>query len=367
MPRLIPENQCTSTGWHSSQINEGMRWRMGLIAKTEKEFKEQMKAIEIQLENSESLFTTLSEIKLTPRGIAEIIDVKKYDEITKDFEPIQYLVAFEKRREVFYSLNYIEELKKESYEQYLDGGNDFLSKEEYEVDKKERIYAEFFDISDTVTKILAGDNASIYKEDLKYTTGWQRQVPVKLIDMKIIAFENQLNGFFGGMNDKDNNQIISEIISGSPNGDHIKALKEIPDGYGWPQYGLNQRVWAEVDLNTPDDILFDSFKKFVNEARQFPTFQDTSVPYKMFSDGVVKSSHINKWNSLKLLAYFDLKILSTITNSKLTMKNYGDILFYDDYDVDTTEKVRKTLVPMANEVMSSGYLNNLLKKILSES
>lgn len=339
---------------------------MGEIPSSEEEFKAQMREIENKINSSKDFFSTLNENKLTPQGIAEIIDVKKYDELTKDFEPIQYLVSFERRSEVFYALEYIDELKAETYEDYIDSGSDFLSVEEYESEKKEKIYSELFDISGTITRIMEGDNISIRHEDLQYSLGWQRQMPVKLIDMKHITFENRLNGHLGGMENEANNKLICEIISGNPTGADIKALREIRDGYGWPRYGLNQRVWAEVDLNTPDDILFDSFKKFVTEARGLSVFQDDSIPYSSFSDGVVKSSHINKWYSLRLLAYFDLKIISTVTNTKLTMKNYGDMLFYDDYDVDTTEKVRKTVIPMANEVMGSGYLNNLLKKVLSE-
>lgn len=340
---------------------------MGAIPRNEEEFEAQMKDIESKMKSSEDFFSLLCENKLTASGIAEIIDVKKYDELTKNFEPIQYLISFERRGEVLYALDYIEEIKKETYEDYINSGYDFLSIEEFEIEKKEKIQSELYDISGTITRILAGDNVSICHEDLQYSAGWQLQVPVKRIDMKTIAFDNRLNGHLGGMNDKEYNKLICGVISGNPTGTDIKALRDIRDGYGWPEYGLNQRVWAEIDLNTPDDILFESFRKFVNEARKLPAFNDNSIPFKSFSDGIVKASHINKWYSLRLLAYFDLKILSTVTNSKLTMKNYGDILFHDDYDVDTTEKVRKTLIPMANEVMSAGYLNNLLKKVLSEN
>lgn len=339
---------------------------MGFLPKNKEEFEEQLREIASKLKHSSDFRKMLGETKFTPSNMAAIVDVKKYDEMTKDFEPIQYLLSFEKRNEVLFALETIDSFKKETYEQYIDEGNDYLSLDEYISEKEERINSEFLDISETVARILTGDNVSIFKEDLRYAAGWELQVPVKLIDMKSIAWENRLNGLLGGMADKKSNEILFEVIVGNPTSSHLKELREIPDGYGWPEYGLNQRVWAEVDINTPDDILLESFKKFVSDARKHPAFQNELIPCKTFSDGVVKTSHINKWRSLRLLAYFDLKILSVATGSKLTMKNYGDILFFDDYDVDTTEKVRKTLIPLANEVMSSGYLNNLLKKVLSE-
>ncbi|CDJ78469.1 Hypothetical protein SMB2099_3855 [Serratia marcescens SMB2099] len=49
------------------------------------------------------------------------------------------------------------------------------------------------------------------------------------------------------------------------------------------------------------------------------------------------------------------------------MKQYGDILYFDNFDIDNTEKVRKTLIPLVSEIFSGGYLNNLLKKIIAEN
>lgn len=339
---------------------------MGFLPKNKKEFEEQLREIESKLKHSSDFRKALGATKFTPSNMAAIIDVKKYDEMTKDFEPIHYFLSFEKRNEVLYALDTIDSFKKESYEQYIHEGNDYIGLNEYNLEKEERINSEFLDISESVARILTGDNASISKEDWKYVTGWELQIPVKIIDMKSIAWENRCHGLLGGMADEKNNKILFDVITGNSTSTHIKEFREIPNGYGWPEYGLNQRVWAEVDLNTPDDILFESFKKFVSDARKHPAFQDESIPYKAFSDGIIKNSHINKWRSLRLLAFFDLKILSMATGSKLTMKNYGDILFFDDFDVDTTEKVRKTLIPLAEEVMSPGYLNNLLKKVLSE-
>ena len=336
--------------------------------KSEKEFEHQLSIIEEKLKSSDDFFLVLRENKLSPKNLAKLIDVKKYDEITKDFELIQYYIAFEKRRVALFQIDYIQELEKETYKEYIDAGNDSISEEEFIACKKDKISLEKFELLYFIERIIAGDNAAIYEEDLVYADGWQYQTPIRLFDIKDIAFESPRDCLLDRMDNDSYNETLGKMIIGKYDLEDLKKYEYIPDGYGWPTLGINQRVWAEIDVNTPDDILIEAFKRFIKDARAHPSFADRAC-FDRYSKGDIKSSHIKKWHSLRVLAYLDLKIFSSISNPKsgLTFKNYGDIIYFDNFDVDNTEKVRKTLIPLVSEIFSGGYINNLLKKIIAEN
>ncbi|EPR1089492.1 DUF6387 family protein [Serratia marcescens] len=336
------------------------------ISKSKDEFEQQLSIIEEKLKSSDDFFSILRENKLSIQSLAKLIDVKKYDDVTKDFELIQYYISFEKRREALSQLDYIDELEKGTYEECIGSGNDAISEKEFLAKKESDIAAEKIELLYFIERIISGDNAAVLHEDLTYADGWQYQTPIRLFDIKEIAFENQRNGLLGGMENDSYNEVLSRMISGKYNLEDLKKYREIPDGYGWPTLGLNQRVWAEIDVNTPDDILIEAFKNFIKDARSHSFFAG-DTPYHLFSEGEVKGSHIKKWHSLRVLAYLDLKIFARISGSRLTMKQYGDILYFDNFDIDNTEKVRKTLIPLVSEIFSGGYLNNLLKKIIAEN
>lgn len=338
-----------------------------MIPKSIDELNQQLKGIEEEADSIDRLFTILRDSDLKARDLPSIINVKDYDEVTKDFAPIHFYVSFERRREALYILDSLDEINNETYEQYIDEGNDYVTESEYLSNKKERLKYDQIDLHEIITRIISGDNVRIADSDTKFIHGWELQTPITTIDMKTIAFDNKRGAaLLGGMDDENNNSILFKIINGGATGDDYKKLREMPQGYGWPTYGLNQRVWAQIDINTPDEILMLAFSNWLKEARKLPVFKNTDIPYHLFSEGTVKDIHFKKWHTLRVLAYLDLKIFSSVAGTKITMKNYADILYFDDFDKDTTEKVRKTLIPMVNEIFGSGYLNNLLKKILAE-
>lgn len=339
---------------------------MGSLYKSAEHLEAELEKINEERENTARFFQILSAEPLSFKSLLSMIDIKHYDEETKNFELLHYYASFERRRLALYSIEYIDELTQETYEEFIEDGNSPVSVEEYLLDKSEKIKSELMELMLPVTQIVAGKGAELNEDDINCVQTGVLQIPIKTIDMKTISFANQRNGLFGGMPDENYNVLISRIIHGDANGDDITALRDIPDGYGWPTIGLNQRVWAEIDVNTPDDILINAFRNWLVEVRKTPSFNDKDIPYHLFSDGKVKASHLNKWFSLRVLAYLDLKIIASVTNTKLTLKNIADIIYADQYNIDTTEKVRKTLIPLVTEVMTGGYLNNLLKKALAE-
>lgn len=340
---------------------------MSSIPKNADEFNEQMRNIAEDMERCNEGFRSLRESNYSLKDIIERIDISAYDEITKDFEPIQYYIAFKRRSRILESLEYINELRNESYEDFVLAGNDDVELEEYDDYRKEQVELEQYELKDDIYRIISGDNISIRKEDLQYVDAWRLSLPIRSLDMRSIAFENRRCGFVGGMESKEFNDVICKIWGESPTGEDIKKLRELPDGYGWPTKGLGQHIWAEIDLNTPDEILFEAFKNWVKDARKLPFFDNTDKPYYLMSSKMIKPNHLKKWRTLRVLAYLDLRILSLLTNVPITLKQYADVLYFDEFDIDTTEKVRKTLTPAVNQILDHAYLDCLLKKVLSEN
>lgn len=338
-----------------------------MLPKNADELNEQLTNIADDMTRCNEGFKALRESNFSLQEIVERVNVKKYDEVTKDFHLLQYYVAFKRRRKIIDGLEYIDEIMGETYEQFLLDGNDEISEEEFIELKNDKIELEQYELKDDISRIISGNSISINSDDVKHAQAWYLSLPVRTIDMKNIAFENRRNGFVGGMDNKEYNDVIYNVWGDGSTGVDITKLRQIPDGYGWPTNGLGQHIWAEVDLNTPDEILFESFKNWVKTARQLPHFTESPIPYNLMTSKIIRPSHINKWRKLRVLAYLDLKILSMITKFPITLRQYADVLFFDDFDVDTTEKVRKTLIPLANDVLDYAYLDCMLKKVLAEN
>ncbi|WP_079656782.1 hypothetical protein [Serratia marcescens] len=109
------------------------------ISKSKDEFEQQLSIIEEKLKSSDDFFSILRENKLSIQSLAKLIDVKKYDDVTKDFELIQYYISFEKRREALSQLDYIDELEKGTYEECIGSGNDAISEKEFLAKKESDI------------------------------------------------------------------------------------------------------------------------------------------------------------------------------------------------------------------------------------
>lgn len=346
------------------------------LPRSKKEFEDQMEEIRLKLLESDSVLNKLRELSFGIKDIEKVLDINKYDEVTKDFHPIQFYVAFKKRLDIFEMFFSVEMIRMETHEEYV---NEYVIDEEiendtpsspliYEIEKISRINFELKDASKFFNDLIYGDAISIRKEDIKYGFGWEHKVPIKIFDMSHVAFINRYGGVMGGMRNSEYNQIIFKAIEKDSSLDDVNALNSIPKGYGWPAelFSSEKKIWAEIDLNTPDEILIDTFKNWIFEARKiYGSLINVEVEEKIKSS--IKTSTLKKWLSMRVLAYFDFKILCLFFDIAPTFKNIGDIIFFDEFNVDTTEKARKTLVPMAEEILTDKYLDNLIQKITAEA
>ncbi|WP_140919729.1 DUF6387 family protein [Limnobaculum xujianqingii] len=330
-----------------------------------------MEKIQEEITSTQEALKIIQSLNLNSKDIISMVDVKTYDELSKDFKLIDYYLSFKKRESALEHIENITLIRNDTYEDYvnsfsLDDEDKPLAKEEYEVDKEQQILVETIDLIKVILRILAGDNVSIWEEDLIHIRRGIKE-PIKLIDMKDIAFKNRYCGFMGGMSNESYNEIIAKAIHQNASLEDLHKLKEIPDGYGWAEDQINEGlVWAEIDLNAPDDILLDGFKNWLVRARAHHNTINGNVTHHSSVKNNVKPAHMKKWHSMRVLAYLDIKIFSSFINAPLTLNQYADALYFDEPDIDTTEKVRKTLIPLVNEILSGYYLNNLMKKITSE-
>ncbi|MCX7132720.1 DUF6387 family protein [Aeromonas sp.] len=383
---------------------------------------------EENLRRVSDFFISLREENFTVKKLADIIDIKKYDDETKEFELINYYVAFKRRQEILAALDIVNELMSEQYHEYINsqlhtttintlsneqydellgrivsvddikslsdeqyyqhigdlirrnlGGASFNhippslvdelissipSEDEYKLQTEQILYEDQSHLLPLIFQILAGNGVKPSDIDAKYVHEGLYKAPIITIDMQDIAFYN-MAGL--SMENEGHNRAIINALSNEASKEDFAKLREVPNGYGWPRSsipGAVRKIWAEVDLNTPDDILISAFRSWLSETRKIQ-FSEEEETITSFSSEKVRESHAGRWHSLRVLAYLDLHIIDIASGSKLTHKNYADIIYPDHFDIDTTEKVRKTLQPRAEQALDVGYLDNLLKTVLS--
>lgn len=350
---------------------------MKRILRSPKELDLEIDKISKDLIESFDFFNYLRGFDFGVKDVLNAVHVDKYDKAVKDYDSIQLYIALNKRVEILHSLEYINHIESENYEEYvhdfnknksLDGEVDFpLSEKEFNEQKKNDIKEELLEVSDFLERFFYGDVLSITREDLKYINHWHCRSGITLIDMAHIAFMNRYNGFMGGMGNKKHNQLISEVITSESFSSSVSDVRKIEPGYGWESGPLNKcTVWAEIDLSIPDEILIEGFKNWIVHARKAHNDAFGEDSHKKDIKNNFKSSLLKRWRNLRVLAYLDMKILSIFFNQTPTLKQYGDALYHDEFDVDTTEKVRKTLIPLVQEILEGNSLEHLLSKAVAE-
>ena len=117
-----------------------------------------------------------------------------------------------------------------------------------------------------------------------------------------------------------------------------------------PEIDIGDR-FLEFDLNASDEVIIADFKKWLEIERKGYA---PNYPPKSFSN-----SEIQSWCKHQLLAYWDIKTVCEF--EKINIKNHeiGSILFPDEPDVDTSERVRKVIKPKVDEVFTEETCNIL--------
>jgi len=115
--------------------------------------------------------------------------------------------------------------------------------------------------------------------------------------------------------------------------------------------GMHEQVFVEINLHATDDDLKNAFGEWLSNKRErksdhLPTPRKESYTQR----------DLNEWIQKRVLPYIDLKILAEYYNVNLTLTAAGRILFPDEYYVDLGERIRKTVKPLAEELLKDSSM-----------
>ena len=110
-----------------------------------------------------------------------------------------------------------------------------------------------------------------------------------------------------------------------------------------------------VNLRATDDQIKVQFAQWLKAKREEIKSHDIKreIPERF------TKTDFRKWHKHRVLAYIDLDLLAYHMGLSLTDDMIGRRLFPDQLDVDTTERVRKIVKPLANRLMESKFIDAL--------
>lgn len=137
------------------------------------------------------------------------------------------------------------------------------------------------------------------------------------------------------------------------------ARAKQPNDLVWDSYhdvmhrvGLRDNfAFAEVDMSATDEQIIADFKKWLVKLRASASFQHS--PFRSFT-----AKELARWSSNRVLAYIDLITLAKALNVPLAHHTAGEKLFAER-DLNPAEKIRKTVAPLAEHLLSYPTLEAL--------
>ena len=150
--------------------------------------------------------------------------------------------------------------------------------------------------------------------------------------------------------------ILSDV---SPYDVYNKLIEPVTDTLA---HGNNPRITATIDLNINDAQIKKDFTDFLKRKREELNIKPL-LP-KPFKSGKIKSLIDNR-----VLQYLDLKILDQHINGSNTLKHhqFGNHIFPMEglihTGIDVTEKIRKSTIPLADEMMNEKTITSMLAEV----
>lgn len=137
--------------------------------------------------------------------------------------------------------------------------------------------------------------------------------------------------------------------------EEVQAIRENPFDLLMKSRGIESLRWCTLmaNLNATDEQLERDFKSWLAEARELLAVPS---PRREFSP-----VEFNRWINAAVLPYFDLTFWASANDFKFTQATLANAIFPDEFDVDLTEKLRKTTIPMTNEIICDSRIINGLK------
>jgi hypothetical protein len=110
-------------------------------------------------------------------------------------------------------------------------------------------------------------------------------------------------------------------------------------------------AYVEVDLSAPDAVILEDFRRWLADIRKDKRFDHS--PVSRFTE-----KELARWVSNRVLPYIDLMLMARALDVPLTHHFAGSVIF-PLRDFDPAEKIRKTVAPMAAELLGYEMLEAL--------
>jgi hypothetical protein len=114
-----------------------------------------------------------------------------------------------------------------------------------------------------------------------------------------------------------------------------------------------------LDMTAPDEVLIAEFKAWLLNSRE--KFK-IPAPTRSFT-----AKDFKKWSDHQVLPYLDLRLWALVQGVTITNKLMGEAIFPDEFDLDTTEKIRQTIAPLAKRLISPEIVFSLHAQQESEN
>ncbi|CAG9269355.1 DUF6387 family protein [Paraburkholderia caribensis] len=99
-----------------------------------------------------------------------------------------------------------------------------------------------------------------------------------------------------------------------------------------------------VDVNQPMVHILEDTQCIVENLRAEFGIYDQRKPFDQKS--------FDRWHQQRVLAYMDLRILARVNGTKLTEHSIGVALFPDEIEINPAERVRRTIRPLAERLLT---------------
>lgn len=108
-------------------------------------------------------------------------------------------------------------------------------------------------------------------------------------------------------------------------------------------------VYLSIDIGASEARLMEDFQAFIRAEKV--KLKLSSTPSRKFGRAERK-----RWHENRVLPYLDLMLWFGLKRVPITQQEIGVLLFPDELNVALSERVRKTLKPLADELMRDQFL-----------
>ncbi len=117
--------------------------------------------------------------------------------------------------------------------------------------------------------------------------------------------------------------------------------------YNFGEAGLD-RALLTIDRGATDKQLENDFSQWLKNHRTVTEYTARARRFNLVD--------FKRWSDNKLLPYLDLTLIANVEGKELTQNKLGELLFPNEFDAGLIERIRKTVKPLAEWLISNKTL-----------